>query len=138
MRNFDDSRKKSRASEEARTFVLGGETFVLRPAIHPEALEDYDRITPESTIKETLDIVDELILNMIDTRDDSHERYHRVRSNRNDPITIDDLQELVQWMVEMQTARPTGQPGDSSPGQSSTATESTVESSSPVAEALTV
>lgn len=122
MKDFDATRKTRRRSEEERTFQLAGEVFVLKPAVHPEALETYDSITEETGIGETMRIVDELILSMIESGDDSEARYRMIRANTDDPVTIEDLQDLVQWMVEVQTARPTGQPGVSSPGQSSTET----------------
>lgn len=118
MKDFDANRKTRRRSVEERTFKLADEVFVLKGAVHPETLETYDAITEETGIGETMRIVDELILAMIESNDDSEGRYRMIRANTDDPVTIEDLQELVQWMVETQTARPTGQPGDSSPGRS--------------------
>lgn len=125
MKNFDSSRKARQKTEEERTFALGGHTFVAKKGVHPSALAAYDGIGDDTGVGETLEIVDDLILAMVEDRDGAHGRYLDLRADQDDPLTIEDLLELVKWLVEIQTGRPTGQPGDSSPGLTSTPTPST-------------
>lgn len=131
VKNFDTERLAKKASEEDRTFVLGGETFVAKQSVHPSVLTAYDRIGKDSTITETLEVVDDCILQMTEARDDAHGRYLQVRANVDDPITVDDLLDIVKWLLEAQTDRPTGQPSASGSGQTPTATDLTVVSSLP-------
>ncbi len=121
-KNFDIGRKARAKTEEDRTFILGGETFVAKDGVHPSALAAYDRITEAAGVMETLSTVDDLILAMVEDRDNAHARYRVVRDNTEDVVSVEDLLELVKWLVELQTGRPTGQPGDSSLGPQSTET----------------
>lgn len=121
-KNFDIGRQARLKTEDERSFVLGGETFVAKQAIHPSALAAYDAISQADGVAATLDTVDDLVLTMIEDTDNAAGRYRAVRDNTADVITIEDLLDLVRWLVELQTGRPTGQPGDSSPGQTTTET----------------
>ncbi len=132
MKNFDEARAAKRASEDDRTFQLGGETFVALPSVHPDVLAAYDKIKPETSITETMEVVDEVIIQLIDPRDDSAGRYTSIRANKTDPLSVDDLLELVKWLMAQQTGRPTGQSSDSGSGLTSTETSSTDDFSSPV------
>lgn len=121
-KNFDIGRKARAKTAEERTFTIGGETFVAKDGVHPSALAAYDAISDASGVGETLATVDDLIISMIEDNDNGHARYLAVRENTQDIVTVEDLLELVRWLVELQTGRPTGQPDDSSPGQPSTET----------------
>lgn len=132
MKDFDAERLAKRATEEDRTFKLGGETFVAKRSVHPSVLAAYDRIKPETGITDTMEVVDEVILQMIETRDASHGRYLEVRANTEDPVTITDLLDLVKWLLETETDRPTGLPSASVSGQTLTEEPSTAGSSLPV------
>lgn len=136
MKNFDQSRSARRTSAEERAFTIGGETFVAMDAVRPEDLVKYESITKDTSASETLNIIDGLILSMIEQSDDAATRYRAVRARRDDPITLEDLQELTEWLVERQTGRPTGKPASSSPGLEGTGNGSTDVSSSPVLAAV--
>jgi hypothetical protein len=125
VKNFDIGREARKKTEDQRSFTIGGETFVAKDGVHPSALAAYDAITESSGVAQTLATVDDLILAMIEDKDNAHERYRIVRANETDIISVEDLLELVRWLVELQTGRPTGQPGDSSPGAASTETQLT-------------
>lgn len=129
-KNFDTGRLARRKSEDDRTFQLGGETFVIRPGIRPEALAPYDDIGTETTTAQVLEIVDDLMETLISPDDGAHERYRAVRANEVDPIELPDLLDVVQWAVEVYTDRPTGRPSVSEAGSTSTGTNSTDDSSS--------
>lgn len=130
-KDFDTARRERQQSitEDDRTFTLGGHRFVALREVHPSALVGYDSITTESSLEETLEIVDDTILNMIEDRDGSHGRYVEIRASRDDIITVEDLLEVVKWLMESQTGRPTGPPSVSEPTPPSTVTALTAVSS---------
>lgn len=132
MKDFDTPRKERQNSRsvEERTFQIGGETFVVTVGVHPDVLASYDDLNESDTATRTVEVVDEFIINMLEGND-AAERWHAIRANRADPIELDDLLDLSKWLLETATGRPTGQPGDSSPGPASTETASTADSSSP-------
>jgi hypothetical protein len=131
MKDFDSARHAKRASEEDRTFTFGGEVFVAKTAVGRWVFKAYDRIAQNTSVGETLEIVDECVLMMIEDRDDAAARYHRVCENQDDPITTDDLMDLVKWLMEVHTDRPTGQPSASASGPTRTPPSLTPVSSSP-------
>lgn len=131
MKNFDESRAARRRPEDARSFVIGGQTFVLKQGVRPEALAVFDAISNDSSIPETMGAWDSLFLELVEDREDAHTRYMKLRQDTIDPLTIDDLQELVMWMMEQVTGRPTGSPSGSTAEPEGTGTLSTVASSLP-------
>ena len=114
MKDFDESRQAREARE--RTFKIGGEEFTFRPAVTPEALLPYNRaITGESkpTEEDWIAIYDETIRALLEPGQD--ERWAHVRGgDLANPLNVQDINELLQWLLEQQTDRPTGQPSDSS------------------------
>jgi hypothetical protein len=130
MRNFDEGRHARRRTEEERTFVLHGETFVLRAAVRPEVLNAFDLISDASGVTETMKALDEMFVDLIDDRDGAADRYATIRADDTDPITLEDLDDVVKWMIEVVTGRPTSSPSGSTDGREATGTTSTVDSSS--------
>lgn len=134
MKDFDTSRAARRRSEDQRTFKLAGETFIMKNGVRPEALAGFDAITPDSPIIDMMAAWDELFLAMIEDRDgEAERRYRALRDSTVDPLTLEDLDEVVLWMMEEVGGRPTGSSSDSSDGREQTGTSSTDASSSPVA-----
>jgi hypothetical protein len=131
VKNFDESRhQRSIVPAADRTFVLCGEAFVTRASVRPDVLTAYDEINEATTITRTLEIVDEVIIAFLDKGANAVERYKKIRTNDEDPVTMSDLLDLVQWLIEVQTNRPTGPPVDSSSPPSPSGTSSTGGSSS--------
>lgn len=131
MKNFDVERKHRHTPVEDRTFVLGGETFVAKEDVHPSVLVAFDRI--DGANFETLfEVIDGMIVDLIEPDNDSADRYRRIRENTDDPITIETMTSVSNWLVEVMTGRPTGQPSGSAPGRPQTGTPSTGVSSLPV------
>lgn len=138
MKDFDPDRIGRQADEDTRTFKLGGETFVIRAAIRPDVLAGYDDIGDDTSTVETLRILDDLLVNLIEPDFgnngggiDATDRYLALRERTEDPIELTDILDVVNWVVEVYTARPTGKPSDSGTGRSGTGTPSTVVSSLP-------
>ena len=132
MKNFDEARRNRQASRDDRTFQLGGETFVLRTGIRPDVLAPYDDLGPNTTTVDTLKILDQLLLDLVEPDENAAERYHAIRANEQDPVEMSDLLDVIEWATEVYTARPTGKPSVSEPGQPPTGMSSTADSSSPV------
>lgn len=131
MKDFDQGRKARKKTREERTFVLHGETFVARNALHPDVLSEYDGIDENDNASVILATIDNMIVEMIEPDDDAAVRYTAIRVDREDPVTLEDLMDLVKWVIEVQTGRPTGQPGASLPGPTSIVMPSTEGFSSP-------
>lgn len=156
MKDFDAERRAR--LERDRSFQLGGETFTMRPSVAPEATLRWSqmamgeigverelpvldgkgeatgnirtrKIVPEA---EALDIFDETVLAFLEPGQE--EKWATVRGADVElPLTIDDLRELIEWLFEAQTGRPTGPSSDSTPGSgdATSTTTSTVASGSP-------
>lgn len=130
-KNFDQARSERRKTREERTFTLGGETFVCKPAIKPEWLAPYEDMSEETPLFEVLTIADNLFLHAIEPNDGAQERYQAIRSNEDDPIDFEDLREVLAWIMEIASSRPTGPRDASSPSRGTSGTPSTDASSSP-------
>jgi len=131
VKNFDTQRSERNRSVEERTFQLGGETFVCRAGIKPEVLVPYEDLDGSQTASETLAVIDQMIVDCLETHDDAPARYRALRDRQDDPITLDDLTEVAKWMIETAVGRPTQQPVESSPSRDPNVTISTGASSLP-------
>lgn len=130
MKDFD-ARRKERA-ERDRGFTLGGETFVMKPGVRPEALAAYESIDVDASPEAKLGTMDGMILDFLEGDTAEIEaRWKKVRAIEDNPITIQDMQAVIEWMIAEQTGRPTGQPSDSTDGPAATVTSLTAASSSP-------
>lgn len=133
MKNFDDHRKKKdEATRAQREFQLGGETFTARARVRPEAFMEWDSMDMANTpASEILVMADKTILDLIEKKDDAHARYRALREREEDPLNLEDLTDLIQWLVEVQSGgRPTEPSPDSSSSPEETGTRSTEDSSS--------
>ena len=108
MKDFDHKRKERAARD--RTFVIGGESLVMRKGIRPEAMLPWEGITAESNPSEVLQTLDQIVCDFIEPADGARERYMQLRAREEDPLTLADLEELVEWLIAEQTGRPTGPP----------------------------
>lgn len=130
MRDFDTSRRSRHLTEDERTFTLGGQKFLVKTGVRPEALAVFDSIESTSGIEETMAASDSVILAMLDPGDDAHTRFMAIRADDEDPLTAEDLEEIVQWMVELVTGRPPTLPTASTEEPSPTGMTLTEDSSS--------
>lgn len=189
MKDFDVARRER--EEADRSFTIGGETFVYRPAVAPEAImawtefaggadkeqaflraaqanldaaqaqmkaseaanadaAELARVSADIAAKtaavaeaaaaveekarddnEWLSVVDETITAIIEPQ--YHDTWRKVRDpDLAHPLSLGDLQEVMEWLVEQVVSRPTGKPSDSSPSVDGTETVSTDDSSSTV------
>lgn len=131
MKDFDE-RRRERAARD-RGFTLGGEQFVMKPGVRPEILVAYEGIPPEATPEQKIGVLDGVIIGFLEDEAEATVRWTRARAIEDNPVTLQDMQDLIEWLIEQQTGRPTGQPSVSSPGGGGTVTPLTAASSSPVA-----
>lgn len=129
MKNFDKE-WEGRRSEDARTFTVGGETFVLKKAVKPELFDQMQDVDPDASISETYVLIDNQFKSMIEDGDgEAGARYDALRA-KPDELGVRDLREVIDWMVEELTGRAPTLPQDSQPSRGRTGTRSTAGSSS--------
>lgn len=131
MKNFDEQR--ALRAQADRGFVIGGEEFLRRTSVRPEATEPWENVTIDSTQKETLAAIDETVCNLIEPgeKSEAHKRWMKLRLREDDAVSLGDMLELIQWLVAEQTQRPTEPPSNFSDEPEETGTPSTGGSSSP-------
>lgn len=143
MKSFDDDLRTW--AVEDRTFVLGGETFVARTEIRPEVLADFEDETirvpeDERSLKRVLAANDKALLGMIEGGDEvdgdgapaegsARAKYLALRARTEDPVGLDRIAKVTEWLFEQHTNRPTGPSSPSGPGRDGTGTTSTGTSS---------
>lgn len=103
-----------------RTFVVRGETFTWRD-VRPEVLtafadaEDKDGKDDADSIWKS---IDQQILLFVVPED--HERWTSLREREDSPVTIAQLNAILEWLVGEQTDRPTQTPSPSASGPGKT------------------
>lgn len=115
MKDFDADRHER--EQRDRQFTIGGETFTFRPSVAPESLLPYHRaITGEyvPTEDDWIKIYDEAVVALLEPG--QAEAWQRARDvNAAIPLNAKDISDLLQWLLEQQTGRPTGRTSESSP-----------------------
>lgn len=113
-----------------REFSINGVIFNWHN-VRPEVLTELgDSLTKEAEngLKDDPNaswiLADRQILLFIE--EDQHDRWTELRARDKDPVTIGQLNGVVQWLMEEQTALPTEQPSSSATGRGRTATSSRV------------
>ena len=137
MKDFDAS-WASRRAKENRTFKVCGEEFVMVEAARPESLA----ADPEETgdeVADSMKVLDDRFLSLIEHSDPDpgetvspeEKKYRELRARETDGLSIRDLREVIEWLVEEQTGRPTTSPTDSTSGRERSGTRSMAGSRSP-------
>lgn len=116
-RDFDELLAKD------RTFIVRGETFSFVDA-SPEILTSFDASMngddqDENAVWKLMDAQIMLFL-----RDSDRERWQKLRAREEEPVTIAQLTEILTWLMEQQTGRPTEAPSPSEAGRGRTAASS--------------
>lgn len=123
MKNFDDDRKLVPFDEEERRFVLGGETFTVKPRVRPEVLIPWAKVTTESSMEDDVANVDATLKGLLEP--ESLDRFEQLRARETDPVAYLDLVAVLRWAVEVTAGRPTKQPSNSGSGDGKNGTDST-------------
>jgi hypothetical protein len=140
-KDFDADRSTRAATEQEREFVIGGERFVIRQSTPPEPIVRYwdaARTARDISNAEFVEITDETVKAMLEP--EFHETWERVRRVANPALSLKDISDVIEYAMEVQAGRPTGQSSDSSTGSEETTPgiRSTDDSSSRVVEASPV
>ena len=97
-RNFDDLLAKD------YTFVVRGETFTWDD-VAPEILSTYEVRKNGKKEPDVWEILDQQILMFIVPAD--HERWKQLRARKEKPVTIRQVTQILQWLMEETSGRPT-------------------------------
>lgn len=125
-KDFDaDRANRLRTGAVAPTFKLGGVTFTMRMAVRPDVIAEADDLTTENGARATIEMIDAIILGFMEPEKDAHAKYKKLRERDEDPLTLQDLLQVMYWLVEAYTNRPTGPSSPSTPGRRRTTTPST-------------
>lgn len=131
MRDFDSERKErneQRLKEMGdRTFTLCGEQFTYRAVSSYTVLEKV-ATTQNLNTAELIASIEEVIIAFLEPG--QGERFLAVARNDEDPLTFADLNDLMNWLAEVQVARPTEPLSPSTSGDESTSTSSKADKSS--------
>lgn len=122
MRDFDYERRDG----FEREFKLNDHVFRVRRGVRPEDLISWEDAVGSQA---TLDATDDLIKKFLAGPDDVA-AYEAARANLDEPLTLDDLRDLVDWLISNETEVPTSPPSSSGPGETSGEAESKAGSSS--------
>ena len=119
---------KDFSNTKDREFTINGVIFNWHD-VRPEVLTELgDELTKQQTNGSDPDpnaawkLADRQILLFITP--EQHDRWSELRSRDKDPVTIGQLNAIVQWLMEEQTGLPTEQPSSSATGRGRTATSS--------------
>jgi hypothetical protein len=112
MRNFD-----AELLEDDLSFQIGGEVFKMR-YVRPEVLASWgDELVDGISSEELLKRQDERIASFLDGTDDSRDRWMKLRAREDNAVPMVQVNELLNWMIEVQTSRPTTPPPPSVAGR---------------------
>lgn len=107
---------------EPKQFRLGDHVYTAAPAMPAGLLRKFTQAAKESEevqLDRFMEILDAVML------PESAERFAARMNDPADPITIDDLRNVLEWLMEEYTGRPTVPPSTSASPQSESGTTST-------------
>lgn len=112
-------------------FEIGDQTFTTRGAVRPDVIALWEVETGTGNPVEQLAAADKLICEFLIPADAA--RWLEMRQRDDDPnsvLTIADIDEMIRWLVQEASGRPTKAPPSSSSGEPSGADSSKGGSSS--------
>lgn len=141
-KNFDEEVRAERLLRD-KTFIIGGETFEYLADFTPEQfgelVEEYAQMDVVTvTREESTRVVDAAIRGFLQD-EDNRKRWDALRARRGggeveDPaglaVIAYDMRQVLLWLIQEQTGRPTEAPSQSGNGQGRTGMRSTEPSSS--------
>ena len=113
MKNFDE------ILEQDLEFQVGGEQFKMR-YVRPEVLASWEDEPMDEKSIDLLKKQDERIMLFLNGDDGSRDRYLALRAREDNALPMVAVNELLTWMIEVQTARPTNTPSPSVVGPGKT------------------
>lgn len=115
-RNFDE------VLETNLTFTIRGETFSLCD-VRPEVIAQWEDEQATDTAMAGLENLDRKIKSLLAEGD--RERWDELRAREDAPVNLRQIKALVEWIVEVQSDRPTEPPSPSDGGRGRRAATST-------------
>lgn len=128
--NFDT--KRATRINKDRSFILGGQTLQYRASVQPEVFIEWSTVKVGGTDADSLPILDKLVTEMLVP--ESVTIWNELRKVADDyALSLEDITDVIEWLAEMQTGRPTEQPSASADGSpmTPTGTSSTASLDSP-------
>lgn len=101
-KNFDEERAVN--GKKPVTFSLGGETFTIRPYVSAEVLGAFGR-RQVANFGDTLDAYDEFVKGCILEADAA--KWDKVRAEADPPLTIGAIEQVLWWVMDQASDRPT-------------------------------
>ena len=117
MKNFDQELAQD------LDFTIAGETFTMR-FVRPEVLAAWEEEPDDEKSEDILKRQDQRICEFLVT-DEMKERWMKLRERSDNAVPLVAVNEILKWMVEVQTSRPTNQPSPLASGRGRTAVSST-------------
>lgn len=119
-KNFDE------LLEQDLEFTIGGESFKMR-YVRPEVLAAWEDETIDDKSEDLLKKQDERIMMFLAGGAEDHKRWMALRERDDNAVPMVQVNEVLKWMIEVQTSRPTNTPSPSASGRGRTAATSKAE-----------
>lgn len=113
VKNFDEG------FDQDLEFVIQGQVFKMR-YVRPEVLATWEDEPDDAKTDEILKRQDERICSFL-ADEEQAKRWMDLRQDEDNALPLVKLNELLRWMVEVQTSRPTPAPSPSATGRGKTA-----------------
>lgn len=108
------------SSDEPITFQLYGQMFRCRPAMQGAVLIQFiaesSADDPSASARAVLKFFDQAIV------ESDHEQWHSITESADTIVPMETLSEIMDWLVEKYSSRPTEPPSASPPGDTTTGT----------------
>jgi hypothetical protein len=101
-KDFDVERTANGAPQQ--TFTLGGEKFTVRRFVPAEVLAEFGRREVKN-FGDTLDAYDKLVKACLE--DSDGEKWDKVRREADPPLTLGAVEQVLWWLVDAASGRPT-------------------------------
>lgn len=119
MRDFDEAKAAD------REFRVGGKVLrwkYLKPEVLQELAESFNDSDEKADVKSQWVKVDGQVTAFLEN--DSRQTWKELRARDDDPVTSVQIREIIEWLIEVQTSRPTVTPSPSVSGRGETAVTS--------------
>lgn len=112
MKDFDAARPE--VPVEDRQCRFRGLVLTARRAVRPEALAAFRDAAPGSAAQDLLDY--EAFISAA-LEPESASEWGRMRADESDPVSLQEVEDMVRWLVERASGRPTSAPSHSTRGR---------------------
>lgn len=113
-RDFDQERQ-ARVRRRTLTFKVGGETFRIKPFVTPEDMDSFKGTEEDAAAaKGPMEVYDGYVKRMVVEEDVA--KWDKVRKEADPPLNLQDVEDVVFFLVEAAAGRPTERPSSSGRG----------------------